>query len=323
MEKIILVTGGSGVIGSLFLPKLLLEYKVLAIGTNHSAFPESIRFHKNFKFYERDLAKINSPEDFLIQEQPDLIWHMAAVVSGSKVSEALYHKINVESTKHLLTFAKKNNVKHFGFLSSITVYGSKNQNLEIISPREGTTIYAKTKILAEDLIFGSGIPYSIFRLASVYGGSSKSFVSKLTQLFRKKIYPYVETKRKKSIVHLEDVVEALLHWTNQSLTGKPTQPIYVLSHPASVTISDVLTAYKLANPQKKFLIPIPVGGVFAFLIQFLFRTLAYVKRKPYHGSPLTPILESIEVYDAASWKKLEQEPKWDLRKAMDSLSILR
>lgn len=109
MTKTIFITGGSGVLGKALIGKLIPDFKIIAIGTNHSHFPEHIRHHKHFKFYERDLVKIKSPKDFAITESIDLVLHLAAVVSGAKVDEETYYQINVNSTKHLVGFAEEKN----------------------------------------------------------------------------------------------------------------------------------------------------------------------------------------------------------------------
>ncbi len=113
MKKTILLTGGSGVLGKQLLPKILTHYKIICLGKHYDAFPEEIRFHSNFKFYERDLNYIHSSDEFQIPEKIDLILHMAAVVSGSLATSEEYSQINVNSTKHLFEFGKLKKIKTF------------------------------------------------------------------------------------------------------------------------------------------------------------------------------------------------------------------
>ncbi|TGK81327.1 NAD(P)-dependent oxidoreductase [Leptospira noumeaensis] len=316
MTKTILITGGSGVLGKELLKDLIEDYKIIAIGNHYTHFPDSIRFHKNFKFYERDLSKIKNPDDFLIPESIDLILHLAAVVSGAKVTEEVYHQINVTSTQLLVEFAKSRNIPHFGFVSSVSVYGSKEINLNINSERMGTTIYAKTKLLAENYILNSGKNYSLFRMASIYGKGTKSFISKLLSLSKLKFYPYISSSRKKSVIHIADATKALVTWTKQTLDGKTPKPVYVFSHPEFVTVNQVINTFQSLRIMGKFLFPIPVGGFFAKMIELVFRSLAFLKRKPFHGSPLQPLLESVAIYDSQSFENLGIFPERDLRKGL-------
>lgn len=316
MTKTILITGGSGVLGKRLLFDLIEDYKIIAIGKNYVTFPDSIRFHKNFKFYERDLASIHKIEEFLIPESIDLILHLAAVVSGVKVTEEIYHQVNVNSTKLLVEFAKTKNVPHFGFVSSVSVYGSKEIDLNIDSKRSGTTIYAKTKALAEDYVLNSGKAYSLFRMASIYGKGTKSFISKLRSLTKRGVYPFISSNRKKSLLHIDDATKALVTWTKQTLNGKPPKPVYVFSHPEFVTVTQVIKTFQEFGIARNFLIPIPVGGIWAKFVELAFRLFSFFRRKPFHGSPLQPLLESVAIYDLQSFENLGIFPERDLRKGL-------
>ncbi|TGL35813.1 NAD-dependent epimerase/dehydratase family protein [Leptospira perdikensis] len=316
MTKTILITGGSGVLGKELLYGLIEDYKIIAIGKNYVSFPDSLRFHKNFKFYERDLATINKAEEFLIPESIDLILHLAAVVSGVKVTEEMYHQINVNSTKLLVEFAKSKNIPYFGFVSSVSVYGSKEIDLNINSERLGKTIYARTKTLAENYVLESGRTYSVFRLASIYGKGTKSFISKLRSLTKRRIYPYISSNRKKSLLHITDATNALLTWTKQTLNGKSPKPVYVFSHPEFVTVNQVVATFQELGIAKRFLLPIPVGGFTGKILEFAFHTLSFLRRKPFHGSPLQPLVESVAIYDSQSFENLGIFPERDLRKGL-------
>lgn len=65
-KKTILVTGGSGSLGLVLVPELLKNYRVICIGRKISSFPDTIRFHSNFIFYEVDLE---DDSDFSIREK--------------------------------------------------------------------------------------------------------------------------------------------------------------------------------------------------------------------------------------------------------------
>ncbi|TGL51304.1 NAD(P)-dependent oxidoreductase [Leptospira kemamanensis] len=316
MTKTILITGGSGVLGKELIFHLIPDFKIIAIGSNHSHFPETIRHHKHFTFYERDLAKIKTTEDFGISEPIHLVLHLAAVVSGAKVNEETYYQINVNSTKLLVEFAIEKKIPHLGFVSSISVYGSKEMNLTLQSERNGKTIYAKTKSLAEDFVFQANASYSVIRLASIYGKGTKSFISKLKSLLIRGVYPKIPPTRKKSILHIQDATEALVSWTKQCLDGKKPEPLYVFSHPEAVTIQEVIDTFRSLQITKTYQIPIPVSGIWSKILETMFRFLSWVRKKPFHGSPLQPLLESVAIYDQGSWEKIGYFPKSDLRKGL-------
>ncbi|MBL0262392.1 MAG: SDR family oxidoreductase [Leptospiraceae bacterium] len=171
----ILITGGSGVIGSRFISKMLHRHKLIAVGKNFSNFPEYMRLHKNFKFYEFDLASENR---FGIQDRIDCILHLAGVVSGSSNKTEDYMRTNVLGTNKLLIFAKENKVPTFILASTVSVYGNQpGKKLKETDRLLGNTDYAISKIDAERLVLNSGIEtYTIFRIASVFGKETKGFI---------------------------------------------------------------------------------------------------------------------------------------------------
>ncbi|EMO74455.1 NAD dependent epimerase/dehydratase domain protein [Leptospira kirschneri str. 200801925] len=88
-KKTILVTGGSGSLGLVLVPELLKSYRVICIGRKLSSFPNTIRFHSNFIFYEVDLE---DDSDFSIREKPEFIIHLAGKVSGQASTLEEYKK---------------------------------------------------------------------------------------------------------------------------------------------------------------------------------------------------------------------------------------
>ena len=58
-----------------------------------------------------------------IFENTDTVIHTAGIVHNKKADAELYEKVNVSLTEKLADTAKKNGVKHFVFLSTMSVYG--------------------------------------------------------------------------------------------------------------------------------------------------------------------------------------------------------
>ncbi|TGN19379.1 NAD-dependent epimerase/dehydratase family protein [Leptospira idonii] len=312
----LLITGCSGVIGRHLTESILDRYKVVALGKDYSRISEKIRHHKHFKFYERDLGAIRSPEELKVTENIDLVLHLAGVVSGSRLSEADYFAVNAESTKLLSEWASTKHCKGFLLASSVSVYGYQIQPLTEESPRLGQTVYARSKIKAEEYLETAEVPHSVFRIASVYGGGSKSFISKLFSLYKKGFYPLPTGERKKSILHLEDLVSALEAWISKVLEMKKILPVYVLSHPNSVTVPEVIREFKHVQPKAWGAVALPLFPFLAVIFEWFYKTLRRLKKLPYHDSPLAPLRHSIEIYSAESWADLGVKPVRDLRKGL-------
>lgn len=205
MVKQILITGGSGILGSAILSRYLESFKFICIGRDLSKYPTTIRFHKNFKFYQIDLRKddLNQIEDEIFA-----IIHLAGMTSSPTNKEAEYFENNTDAIKPLIQFAKKRKIKHFLFTSSFSVYMTQYHP------------YSESKRRAESLLTESGIPCSIWRLGSIYGSDSKSFVEKVKRYYEKRIWFLpLDQDLQKSFLHKDDFVEFVGLWIKNPIQG--------------------------------------------------------------------------------------------------------
>jgi UDP-glucose 4-epimerase len=205
MEKKILITGGNGVLGSGVLSQCLEDYKCICIGRDLSRFSSSIRFHKNFKFYQIDLKRDHLDQ---IDDEIFAIIHLAGMTSSPSNSEPEYFENNTEAIKPLIQFALKKRIQYFLFTSSFSVY------MKDYHP------YAESKRRAEKLLMDSGIPYSIWRLGSIYGADSKSFIEKNKKFYKNRIWFLpINQEYQKSFLSKEDFVNLVNLWLKKPIRG--------------------------------------------------------------------------------------------------------
>lgn len=272
--RTVLVTGGSGSLGLILVPKLLENFRVICIGRKLSSFPDLIRFNSNFVFYEIDLE---NDSEFFIDENPDFIVHLAGKVSGEASTLEEYRRGNELSTRKILKFAAKHKKTGILFSSSSSVYGFSDQPVAESSSLKGNTFYAISKIECEALIQKSKNPFVILRIASVYGPTNKSFLNKLLTLFRYGILLYSGNPNfKKSMVHSSDTVAVILlvleKWNKAS--GK----IYNVAHPRALSSEDVKILFSKLMPGKFFL-TLKLGGLVLFLFNLANGLLTKITKK--------------------------------------------
>ena len=97
--------------------------------------------------------------------------HAAAWTGGPELSPEAGYRVNVEGTRNVLDAARAAGVERFIYVSSVAVYGLNRAPLIIESmptPPVGQA-YSDSKIAAEKLVRGSGLPYVMIRPASTYG----------------------------------------------------------------------------------------------------------------------------------------------------------
>lgn len=141
------ITGSTGYIGARLQHYLQHKHEVLPImrsgGKGYSSFNLS---------QPRTLRQTLHPLDV------DVIVHAAAIARREQCTDnpKIAHLVNVESTKVIAEWANQRGI-HLIFLSSLSIYEDN--------------IYAKTKRLAEQVIFESGVINTILGLAYTFGYS--------------------------------------------------------------------------------------------------------------------------------------------------------
>ena len=162
----------------------------------------------------RDLDNLD-PGD--MPEGIDTVFHLAGkahALSESRQDEDEYFRINTEGTRKVLEAAKSVGVRRFVFFSSVkAMHEGGPECLDEASPCLPVTPYGKSKREAERLVLEeSYIPEPVvLRLSMVYGPSPKGNLPRMIESVAKGHFPPIpEFGNQRSMVHVEDVVQAAL-----------------------------------------------------------------------------------------------------------------
>ena len=203
------ISGASGFIGSNVVSYLINS------GISYSGISRAE--HKDNNISICDLSDVNIIKK-LLKHKTCLI-HCAGYahdfkVTSSKVKSEIW-QTNYEGTKNLIKAAAICGVTKFINLSSVKVYGDVGEDEVgenyITKP---VSEYAKSKLASERFIIEYGRKHNInvvnLRLSMVYGDGAKGNLTRMASMIKKKLFPPLpETKNKKSLVHINDVVEAI------------------------------------------------------------------------------------------------------------------
>lgn len=176
---LVLITGGAGYIGLHLVDYFLSNnYRVRVLdnftfGTAHLKHYEN---NPNLELIEGDIANIRDVVPAL--KGVNTVIALAALVGdpacGVDAEETL--NLNYEATKILIETSNFYGVKRFVFASSCSVYGAaENTFLNESSPLNPVSLYAKTRIMSEEVVLercGSVEPV-ILRLSTVFGLSPR------------------------------------------------------------------------------------------------------------------------------------------------------
>ena len=169
MNKRILITGASGMLGKYLANKLSSKNIVFGIGKDKV----------NITSFTYKSFDLNNPsyEKILSWSNPDIIIHCAAITDGNYCEENFSDafSVNAFSTKKLID-ASKSNVK-FIYISTDAVFGGdckSNSENDYVNPKNN---YAKSKELSEFFLFNSEKNFLIIRTTIIgFSDYNKSFL---------------------------------------------------------------------------------------------------------------------------------------------------
>lgn len=220
----IILTGCAGFIGSNLLDYCLNKgYEVIGLDNLSTGKVSHIKNHfgnPNFVFHNIDL-KDKDRLSSISCKNVDLVIHLAA---NADVRFGLHHpskdlEENTIVTFNVLEFARNNNIKHFAFSSTGSIYGEP----ELIPTPENapfplqTSLYGASKLACEGLIQayaeGYGMRAFIFRFVSIMGpryshGHVYDFYKQLLH-DPSRLHLLGDGNQRKSYLHVADCICAI------------------------------------------------------------------------------------------------------------------
>lgn len=140
--------------------------------------------------------------------------HAFAARSGDEARQ--HWQVNFEGTRNLVEAAGRAGVRRFVFLSSVKAMAEPGEtcaNEDFPGEPEGD--YGMSKRAAEAAVLEAAGRYGMhvvnLRLSMVYGAGGRGNLERMGRLVRKGLFPPLpETGNRRSLVHVDDVVAAIL-----------------------------------------------------------------------------------------------------------------
>lgn len=202
----ILVTGGTGFVGSHLIRELLKENTVYALIRDRKKL-ELLNFENKVTVIDGDLFKSGEfPADI------ELVFHLAALTKAVSPQEFVH--INHEGTRSLLDKLQPlKQLRKVVLLSSLAAAGPNRQNLCLKEdmPENPISLYGKSK-LAQEKIFREfcPAPYIIIRAPIVFGPGDLDMLT-IFRILSKGILPVLGLKeRQYSIIYVKDLVRGMI-----------------------------------------------------------------------------------------------------------------
>ncbi len=189
-------------------------------------------------------------------EGQDVVFHVAGVVAAR--NEADFLAANRDGTSNVAEAARRAGVGRFVLVSSMAAAGptSLGHPLTGAEPPRPVTAYGRSKLAAEAVVTGSGLPWTIIRPPMVYGPRDRE-VLKVFRLARLGLAPVLgDGSQELSAVHGADLAAALVAaGTSASALGR----IYYACHPAIFTGAEFARAVGRAMGKRPAVIRVPAA----------------------------------------------------------------
>jgi UDP-glucose 4-epimerase len=146
----------------------------------------------------------------------DTVFHCAGYAHAfASANPDAHWRINHEGTRNLLKAAGEAGVRRLVFLSSVKAMAEPGSScVDEGWPGESTSSYGKAKRAAEEAVLDAGERYGMhvvnLRLAMVYGRGGRGNLERMARGIAAGWFPPLpETGNRRSLVHVDDVIEVM------------------------------------------------------------------------------------------------------------------
>ena len=139
---------------------------------------------KGIDIEDLDITDESAVHKFITEYNPDVVMHNAAwtaVDKAEQMPEKVY-QVNALGPKYIAEACKKVNAKMV-YISTDYVFDGKGESqFEVDDPKNGLSVYGKTKSQGEDFVTSTISNYFIVRISWVFGFNGNNFVKTMLKL---------------------------------------------------------------------------------------------------------------------------------------------
>ena len=221
MSNKVLVTGGAGYIGSVFIPKLLDEGFQVTVMDNFMYNQNSLLdvcYHPNLKINCEDVRNVKVFKNNI--EKHDIIIPLAAIVGApacdkDKPLSKLVNQTQIENIAHWVS-----NDQMVLYPVTNSGYGVGQQGIYCTeeTPLNPISHYGRTKVAGEKALLDRGNAVT-FRLATVFGTAPRMRMDLLVndfvyRAFNDRFIVLFESHFKRNYIHIRDISSVFIHAIN-------------------------------------------------------------------------------------------------------------
>jgi len=139
---------------------------------------------KGIDIDDLDLTKENDVKRFINEYKPDVVMHNAAWTAVDKAEEMpeKVYEVNALAPKYIAESCKSVGAKMVYISTDYVFNGLGDKPFNVDDPKEGLSVYGKTKAQGEEYVTSTIDNYFIVRISWVFGKNGNNFVKTMLKL---------------------------------------------------------------------------------------------------------------------------------------------
>jgi dTDP-4-dehydrorhamnose reductase len=282
----ILITGANGFLGQHLVRMLVEEGKFAIHALGKGASRISYGKASRVQYHDIDLTNFKKTEQIILKIAPHIIVHAAAMSQPNEcqASPDLCWKVNVGATRSILKAAEKCK-SYFIYISTDFVFDGEEGPYDESAVPNPVNLYGESKLLAEEMVQLSKLPWCIIRTVLVYGNSVPGGRSNIVLWVKQKIEAGEKMKvvndQVRTPTHVEDLAKGILLAIMKHargiyhISGKDTCTPYELACKVAVIIGKDASLIEPVNAST-FIEPAKRPPRTGFIINKAVKELGYV-----------------------------------------------
>lgn len=234
----IFIVGGTGFLGRHFQEELKKHPDIEAVFAVRGSDEENAVRNAGFQAVFADIQK--REEIIKAARGAQILYNLVGIISGTRED---FYNLHVKGTENVIAAAKANGAKKIVYVSALGVENPKGARIP----------YFTTKLLAEEAIKQSGIPYVILRPSAMFGKGS-GFLRQLAVLINLSPIIFLPDGGKYRIQLVAACVTASI--LAQSALQEKTEGVYTVSGPEVLTLKEILKRLLIYLHKKRVILPV-------------------------------------------------------------------
>jgi len=308
----VVVTGGSGFVGSHFVPYLLGR------GASRITILDRNEFTEPSPRVRSVITDIAEDIPWAPDGPVDVVYHLAAACREPGFTTAQYFRDNLQATIRLAEWAGHHDLRNIVFTSTMMVYGARDERVTEDSETCPDTDYGRSKLQAEQVlrIWKSAAPgrrLRIVRAAVIFGKAERNNFTKLHRALRRRTFAFIgRNSTVKSCIYVKDFVRLL----EVLASDEGPHQIYNAAYPEPTTIRQVCDAMCRVYGWRRSIPTVPYGLAWAAAVPLEALDAIGVAKTGIHRRRIEKLYHSTNIA-ADRLSSLNFRPEFDLFRAIE------